>query len=83
MSIFRIAAAAGLLFVLAPDETMKVARAALGLAEEAKSLQSPAADVALSYCRANPSACADAVRQASGSLASGLSQTAPAKPSKP
>ena len=69
MALFRVAAAAGLLLVLAPEETTRVARGLLGLAEEAKSLHAPAAETAIQYCRANPLVCADVARQASGMVA--------------
>jgi hypothetical protein len=66
MALFRIAAAAGLLFAIAPEPTLRVARAALGMAEEAAAGQGTAADVAINYCKANPQVCLDAARQASG-----------------
>lgn len=78
MAIFRIAAAAGLLLVIAPEETTRVARGLLGLAQEAQSLQAQVAETALQYCRANPSVCADVARQASS-----LALSPAAKSSRP
>jgi hypothetical protein len=66
MALFRIAAAAGLLLALAPEETLKAARAAFGLAEEVRQLQIPAGDAAAAYCKANPGICLEAVRNAAG-----------------
>jgi hypothetical protein len=69
LALFRIAAAAGLLFALAPEPTLKVARAALGLAEETAAAQGSPADAAINYCKANPQICLDAARQASAAKA--------------
>jgi hypothetical protein len=80
MALFRIAAAAGLLLALAPEETLKVVRSAFGLAEEARQLQVPAGDAAAAYCKANPSVCLEAVRQAASV---GANAQAPQKSSKP
>ncbi len=71
MALFRIAAAAGLLLVLAPEQTLRVAKGMVGIAEEAKSLQPASADAVLTYCKANPQACADAARQAVTTAKSG------------
>ncbi len=73
MAILRIAAAVGLLLVLAPEQTIRVAKGMVGLAEEAKSLQPASAETVMTYCRTNPQVCADAARQA----------VAVAKPNKP
>ena len=66
MAILRIAAAAGLLLVLAPEQTLRVAKGMVGMAEEAKSLQPASAETVMTYCRSNPQVCADAARQAVG-----------------
>jgi hypothetical protein len=73
MAILRIAAAAGLLLVLAPEQTLRVAKGMVGMAEEAKSLQPASAETVMTYCRTNPQVCTDAARQA----------VAAAKPNKP
>ena len=54
MAILRIAAAAGLLLVLAPEQTLRVAKGMVGMAEEAKSLQPASAETVITYCRTNP-----------------------------
>jgi hypothetical protein len=64
MALFRIAAAAGLLAALAPEQTLQAARAVLGMAEEAKASQMPSAEAAQAYCKAHPQICAEAARQA-------------------
>jgi hypothetical protein len=64
MSIFRIAMAGGLLFVLAPDQTLGVIRSTLGLADQAKEAARPAADMAQDWCKANPKACLDLAKKA-------------------
>jgi tRNA G18 (ribose-2'-O)-methylase SpoU len=73
MAILRIAAAAGLLLVLAPEQTLRVAKGMVGMAEEAKSLQHASAETVMTYCRSNPQVCADAARQAAAAT----------KPNKP
>ena len=75
MALFRMAAAAGLLFALAPEQTLHVVKTTFGLAEEARALQPVSAEAALNYCKANPGICADAARQAAGLNASGLNTT--------
>ena len=71
--------AAGLLFAFAPEESMKVARAAIGLAEEARQSQASVSEQALAYCKANPSICLAAAKQAADASALPAS-TRPAKP---
>jgi hypothetical protein len=66
MALFRMAAAAGLLFAVAPEQTLHVVKTTFGLAEEARALQPVSAETALSYCKANPNVCADVARQATG-----------------
>jgi hypothetical protein len=80
MAILRIAAAAGLLLVLAPEQTMDTARAMLGMAKAVKDEHMPSADAAMAYCKANPAVCADIARNAAN-----LSQpgSAPIKSPKP
>lgn len=73
MAILRIAAAAGLLLVLAPEQTLRVAKGMVGMAEEAKSLQPATTETVTTYCRTNPQVCVDAARQA----------VAATKPNKP
>jgi hypothetical protein len=64
MSLFRIVVAAGLLFAFAPEQTLKVARTALGLADEARQLQVNASEQAMTYCKDNPVKCMDMAKQA-------------------
>jgi hypothetical protein len=64
MPFFRIAMAGGLLFVLAPEQTLGVIKSTLGLAEQAKDAARPAADAAQDWCKANPKACLDLARRA-------------------
>jgi hypothetical protein len=80
MALFRMAAAAGLLFAFAPEQTLRVVKTTFGLAEEARALQPVSAEAALNYCKANPSVCADVARQAAGLNATG-SVASPAKAS--
>jgi hypothetical protein len=68
MALFRIAAAVGLLLALAPEQTLRVARAMVGMADEAKALQPVSAESVLSYCKSHPQVCADAARQAAGGV---------------
>ncbi len=83
MAVFRIAAAAGILLAFAPAETLKVVRAAFGMADEARQIQvreikGSAGELALAYCKANPEICLDAARQAAG--AAPQPQGKPARP---
>ena len=80
MAILRIAAAAGLLLVLAPEQTMETARSMLGLAKSMKDQHLPSADVAMAYCRENPAICADVARNAANLSHPG---SGPLKPPKP
>ncbi len=73
MALFRIAAAVGLLLVLAPEQTLRVARSMVGIADEAKALQPASAESVINYCKAQPQVCADAARHAASA----------AKPGKP
>jgi tRNA G18 (ribose-2'-O)-methylase SpoU len=67
MALFRIAAAAGLLLVLAPDKTRDaigaVFRGAEG-AREALPTKEQAAAAALAYCRQNAETCAAVAQKA-------------------
>jgi Sec-independent protein translocase protein TatA len=67
LALFRIAAAAGILFVLAPEKTREAAVAIFRGAEEAKQAvptREQVAEAALAYCRRNAEVCADAARKA-------------------
>ena len=79
MALFRMAAAAGLLFALAPEQTLNVVKTTFGLAEEARALQPVSAEAAMTYCKANPGICADAARQAAGLGSSPLKTSNQAK----
>jgi hypothetical protein len=68
MALFRIAAAVGLLLVLAPEQTLRVAKGMVGIADEAKALQPVSAESVISYCKAQPQVCADAARQAAAGV---------------
>jgi hypothetical protein len=60
MALFRIAAAAGLLLAVAPDQTRQAIGALFRQAEDVqRAAPSPqdAAAAALAYCRENPEAC--------------------------
>jgi hypothetical protein len=67
VAVFRIAAAAGLLLVLAPEQTRQAIASIFRGAEEARQAaptKEQAAEIALSFCRQNPETCARAVRKA-------------------
>jgi len=64
MALFRISAAVGVLLVVAPEPTLRVARGLFGMADEAASARPAAAEAALAYCRSNPDVCLDAARRA-------------------
>jgi hypothetical protein len=66
MSIFKIAVAGALLFVIAPDETRSAVKSLMGFAQEAREqLPAAAAEQAMTYCKANPKECMEAAKQAS------------------
>jgi hypothetical protein len=64
MALFRIAAAAGLLFAVAPEPTIHVVRTMFGMAETLPIPKTAAADAAFAYCRENPQACLEVARKA-------------------
>jgi hypothetical protein len=67
VAVFRIAAAAGLLLVLAPEQTRQALASIFRGADDARQAmpsKEQAAEIAFSYCRQNPDACARAVRKA-------------------
>jgi hypothetical protein len=80
MAILRIAAAAGLLLVLAPEQTLETARAMLGMAKSVKDEHVPSAEAAMVYCKAHPAVCADIARNAANLPQAGLVPLKPAKP---
>ncbi len=67
MALFRMAAAAGLLFVLAPEKTRDAVAAIFRGAEDVRAAtptREQAAATALAYCRQNAEACAAAAKTA-------------------
>jgi hypothetical protein len=67
LALFRIAAAAGILIVLAPEQSRQAIAAIFSGAEDARrALPDPgqAADAALAYCRQNAEICAKAAHKA-------------------
>jgi hypothetical protein len=68
VALFRIAAAAGLLLVLAPEETRKAVASLFQGAEDARRAvpsAEQAAEAAIAWCRREPEACAAVARKAS------------------
>jgi hypothetical protein len=66
MSIFKIAVAGALLFVIAPDETRSAVKSMIGFAQETREqLPAAAAEQAIIYCKANPKECMEVAKQAS------------------
>ncbi|MGL4635256.1 MAG: hypothetical protein ACRCWF_04685 [Beijerinckiaceae bacterium] len=80
MAILRIAAAAGLLLAVAPEQTMEAARSMFGMASAVKEQHMPTAESAMAYCRKNPTVCAEAARTA---VTLTESDSQPRKPSRP
>ncbi len=67
MALFRIAAAAGILLVVAPEQTRQAVASIFRGAEDARQAlptREQAAEAALAYCRRNADACAAAARKA-------------------
>jgi hypothetical protein len=67
LALFRIAAAAGVLLVLAPEQSRQAIGAIFGGARDAARAVptgEEAADAAIAYCRTHPDVCAKAVRKA-------------------
>lgn len=67
MALFRIAAAVGVLLVLAPEQTRTAIGTILSGAEETRKAlptREQAADQAISYCRRNPEICAAVAQKA-------------------
>jgi tRNA G18 (ribose-2'-O)-methylase SpoU len=80
MAIVRIAAAAGLLLVLAPEQTMQAAKSMLGMAHSVKEQHMPNAESAMAYCRTNPATCAEIARNAASLQAQGGPSPKPLRP---
>jgi hypothetical protein len=67
LALFRIAAAAGVLLVLAPEKTREAALAIFRGADEARQAaptKEQIAETAMTYCRKHPEVCAEALRKA-------------------
>jgi hypothetical protein len=67
VALFRIAAAAGVLFVLAPEKTREAVGSIFRGAEDARHAiptKEQVAEAALAYCRKNPETCVQASQKA-------------------
>jgi hypothetical protein len=67
MAIFRIAAAAGLLLVLAPEQSRQAIGSIFATTEQARAAvptREQAVEAAMAYCRKNAEACMDMGRKA-------------------